>query len=72
MPAPPRRIGVFGGTFDPPHIGHLAVAAECRGALQLDRMLLVVAGEPWQKTGTRRISPATVRLELLNNAEFNY
>jgi nicotinate-nucleotide adenylyltransferase len=64
MTAPPLRIGVFGGTFDPPHIGHLAVAAECRGALRLDRMLLVVAGEPWQKVDDRRISPADVRLDL--------
>jgi nicotinate-nucleotide adenylyltransferase len=64
MTAPPLRIGVFGGTFDPPHIGHLAVAAECRGRLRLDRMLLVVAGEPWQKVGERMISSARVRLDL--------
>jgi len=68
MPASPLRIGVFGGTFDPPHIGHLVVAAECRGALGLDHMLLVVAGEPWQKVGERAISPAPVRLELTSTA----
>lgn len=68
MPQGPARIGVFGGTFDPPHIGHLAVAAECRGALGLDRMLLVVAGEPWQKVGERSVSPAPVRLELTRRA----
>jgi nicotinate-nucleotide adenylyltransferase len=64
MSEPPLRVGVFGGTFDPPHIGHLVVAAECRDRLDLDRMLLVVAGEPWQKVGERIISPAPVRLEL--------
>jgi nicotinate-nucleotide adenylyltransferase len=64
MVGPAQRIGVFGGTFDPPHIGHLAVAAECRDRLDLDRMLLVVAGEPWQKVGAREVSPAPVRLDL--------
>ena len=68
MPRSPLRIGVFGGTFDPPHIGHLAVAAECRGALGLDRLLLVVAGEPWQKVGDRAVSPAERRLELVTAA----
>ena len=66
------RIGVFGGTFDPPHIGHLAVAAECRTALHLDRVLLVVAGEPWQKVGEREISPAPIRLDLTRTAVSPY
>jgi nicotinate-nucleotide adenylyltransferase len=58
------RIGVFGGTFDPPHIAHLLVAMDARDALGLDEVLLVVAGEPWQKSGLRSISPAEVRLEM--------
>lgn len=61
----PERIGVFGGTFDPPHFGHLVVATHVRAALGLDRVLLVVANEPWQKVGTRPISPARVRLDLV-------
>ena len=46
-----ERLGVFGGTFDPVHVGHVVVAAEARSALDLDRVLLVVAGDPWQKRG---------------------
>lgn len=47
-----ERVGIFGGTFDPVHAGHIAVAAQVRHACELDRVLLVVAGEPWQKVGT--------------------
>jgi nicotinate-nucleotide adenylyltransferase len=44
-----ERIGVFGGTFDPVHNGHVVAAVETRTALDLDRVLVVVAGDPWQK-----------------------
>ena len=54
----PERIGVFGGTFDPPHVGHLVTAVNVRHALGLDRLLLVVANRPWQKEGMREITPA--------------
>jgi nicotinate-nucleotide adenylyltransferase len=47
--APHERVGLFGGTFDPVHRGHLSVADSVRTALGLDRVLLVVANEPWQK-----------------------
>ncbi|MBV6507588.1 MAG: putative nicotinate-nucleotide adenylyltransferase [Acidimicrobiales bacterium] len=60
-----ERIGVFGGTFDPPHNGHLAVAVNAVHDLGLDRMLLVVANEPWQKVGTRTISAAADRLAMV-------
>ena len=63
-----RRIGVLGGTFDPVHIGHLAAASEVRHALGLDEVLLVVAASPWQKTGTRTITPAADRLAVLQSA----
>lgn len=46
-----ERVGVYGGTFDPIHVAHLVVAAEVRHALDLDRVLLVPAGDPWQKRG---------------------
>lgn len=68
MGAAGERLGVFGGTFDPPHIGHLVAATEVRYALGLDRVLLVVANEPWQKTGTRVISPAADRLAMVEAA----
>ena len=58
------RLGILGGTFDPPHIGHLAAAVEVRAALALDRVLLMVANDPWQKTGGRPLSPARDRLDL--------
>jgi nicotinate-nucleotide adenylyltransferase len=63
-----ERLGLFGGTFDPPHIGHLAAAVNVRYALGLDRVLLVVNNEPWQKTGTREISPAEDRFAMVEAA----
>src|SRR5208282_791427 len=47
------RLGLLGGTFDPPHTGHLVAAETCRGVLALDRVLLVVANDPWQKSPRR-------------------
>jgi nicotinate-nucleotide adenylyltransferase len=66
--ARPPRIGVFGGTFDPPHLGHLVIAVNVRFELDLDRVLFVVANEPWQKVGDRQISPAADRLALVEAA----
>lgn len=63
-----RRIGVFGGTFDPPHVGHLVTAVNVRYALDLDVVLLVVANDPWQKSGGRVITPAEDRLALVEAA----
>jgi nicotinate-nucleotide adenylyltransferase len=45
-----RRIGVLGGTFDPLHSGHLVVADEVFARLELEQILFVPAGDPWQKT----------------------
>ena len=47
----PERLGILGGTFDPVHVGHLVAAVDARFALGLDRVLLVPAGDPWQKRG---------------------
>lgn len=63
-----RRVGVFGGTFDPPHIAHLVVAIEVRDALDLDVVLMVPAGEPWQKVGAVSVSPAEDRLAMTQAA----
>ena len=60
----PERVGVFGGTFDPVHVGHLVVANEVRYRLGLDRMLLVVAPNPWQKAG-RELASAEDRLAMV-------
>ena len=64
----PRRIGVFGGTFDPIHVGHLVAAVNVRYALRLDRVLLVVANVPWQKAGTRPVTPAEDRFAMVTAA----
>ncbi|MCI0633066.1 MAG: nicotinate-nucleotide adenylyltransferase [Actinobacteria bacterium] len=62
-----ERIGVFGGTFDPVHVGHIVAAVEARAALRLDRVLLVVAGDPWQKRD-RVVAAAFDRLALVEAA----
>jgi nicotinate-nucleotide adenylyltransferase len=62
-----ESLGVLGGTFDPPHVGHLVAALDTRAALQLDRVLLVVAGDPWQKRD-RVVASARDRLALVEAA----
>jgi nicotinate-nucleotide adenylyltransferase len=47
-----RRVGLLGGTFDPPHLGHLVVAECARVELGLDEVRLLVAGDPWMKKAT--------------------
>jgi nicotinate-nucleotide adenylyltransferase len=60
-----ERLGIFGGTFDPPHVGHLVTAVNVRHEMGLDKVLLVVNGQPWQKVGTRPISPAEDRYAMV-------
>lgn len=61
------RIGIFGGTFDPPHIGHLIVAQDVWERVGLDRLIFIPAAVPPHKGGTT-ISPAPLRLEMLEAA----
>src|SRR5262249_48143251 len=61
------RVGVFGGTFDPPHLAHLILAEEARDQLALDRLLLVPAAQPWRKAD-RAVTPAAQRLAMLRLA----
>lgn len=61
------RVGIFGGTFDPPHIGHLILAAEARDQLKLDRVLWMVTPDPPHKTG-REITALATRLQLVQAA----
>ena len=63
-----ERLGIFGGTFDPPHVGHLVTAVNVRHALRLDRVLLVVNNLPWQKAGSRPITAAEDRYALVEAA----
>ena len=59
--AAPRRLGVLGGTFDPPHVGHLWLATLAADAMDLDRVLFMPAARPPHKAG-RRISHVADRL----------
>lgn len=60
-------IGLFGGTFDPVHAGHLAVMREAQRALALDELRVLPAGDPWQKSD-RPITPAHHRVAMLKLA----
>lgn len=62
-----RRIGILGGTFDPPHLGHLLIAETARVALDLESVIFLPAGEPWLKSG-QRITPAAHRLKMVRLA----
>ena len=55
-----RKIGVMGGTFDPVHHGHLVAASEVADRFDLDEVVFVPTGQPWQKS-TRAVSPAEDR-----------
>ena len=61
------RLGIFCGTFDPPHNGHLALAAAARDELGIDRVLWVLAADPPHKQD-RIISPASDRLDMVQAA----
>lgn len=61
------RLGVLGGTFDPPHMGHLILAEQAREQLDLDRVLWVPAADPPHKQG-RRISAVEHRVEMVTYA----
>ncbi len=58
-------MGVFGGTFDPIHVGHLTAAVNARYSLRLDVVLLMVANVPWQKAGLRVVTPAEDRFAVV-------
>jgi nicotinate-nucleotide adenylyltransferase len=62
-----RRLGIFGGTFDPPHVGHLILAAEARDQLDLDCTIWVLTPDPPHKRG-QNISPLPQRLKMVELA----
>jgi nicotinate-nucleotide adenylyltransferase len=61
------RLGILGGSFDPPHVAHLAIASEACHALGLSRVLFVPAAAPPHK-GLGGRTPAAVRLEMASLA----
>jgi nicotinate-nucleotide adenylyltransferase len=65
---PPRaRIGILGGSFDPVHVGHLALGRAAGQALRLDRLLVVPTGNSWQKASEVR-TPVADRLAMVRIA----
>jgi nicotinate-nucleotide adenylyltransferase len=60
-----ERVGLLGGTFDPPHCGHVAAAKAAMRSVALDRLVLVVANQPWQKVPLRSVTPAEDRLAMV-------
>ncbi|MEO8541219.1 MAG: nicotinate-nucleotide adenylyltransferase [bacterium] len=78
MPGP---IAIFGGTFDPPHLGHLVLAECVAHQFDCERVLFIPAGDPYRKTATdtpenrraavgtaREVSPAALRIEMVRLA----
>ena len=61
------NLGIFGGTFDPVHTGHLIIAQEAAARVGLDQVWFVPTGLPWLKAGTR-ISPSHHRMEMVRLA----
>ncbi len=61
------RLGIYGGTFDPVHYGHLVLAEQCREQCQLDEVWFVPAAQPPHKLGAA-ISPAKARCEMVEFA----
>ena len=58
------RLGIFGGTFDPPHIGHLVLASEAYHQLKLDRLLWVLTPRPPHKPN-QQITALEYRIEMV-------
>ena len=71
-----ERIGIFGGTFDPPHLGHLILAEEAFDQLKLTRLYWVLTPDPPHKRA-QRLTPIEIRFRLVkaairNNKSFNF
>ena len=60
----PPRQAIFGGTFDPPHAGHVAAAICARDQLDVGALHVIVANDPWQKSAERIVTPAHHRLAM--------
>ena len=64
MSSPDRTVILFGGTFDPPHHGHIHVATSAMAVFDNSDLLVVPAGDPWQKSSTRSVTDGEHRLEM--------
>ena len=63
-----RRLGLFGGTFDPPHRGHVAALLAAAATQRFDVIEVTVAGDPYQKRLSGSVLPAAARLEMARAA----
>ena len=63
-----RRLGLFGGTFDPPHRGHVAALRAAAATQRFDAIEVTVAGDPYQKRLSGSVLPAAARLEMARAA----
>ena len=63
----PVRLGIFGGTFDPPHLGHLILAAEAQAQLKLEKVLFVLTANPPHKRGNQ-FAPVADRIAMVESA----
>ena len=71
--SPARRVGLFGGTFDPVHIAHVELARAALGAFDLDQVRWIPTGQPWQKGWTITDAAhreAMVRLAIVGEPRF--
>ena len=62
------RIGLFGGTFDPPHLGHVAALEAASASGRFDVIVVTVAGDPYRKSAARLVRPAAERRALAHLA----
>ncbi|MBQ8970179.1 MAG: adenylyltransferase/cytidyltransferase family protein, partial [Lachnospiraceae bacterium] len=60
-----RRIGIFGGTFDPPHLGHLGLARDAYEKVGLEEVIFVPTGTPKYKLNMHGVSEKEDRLQML-------
>jgi len=61
------KLGIMGGTFDPPHMAHLIIAEMARVGLELDKVIFIPAGDPWMKS-TYAVTCAEQRIEMVGLA----
>ena len=65
----PKRLGIFGGSFDPPHLAHIALAQHAVAQFGLDELRIIPTGDAWHKTRTLTASPHRLAMTRLAFAD---